>query len=243
MIERMATRREQLRAVAEHGKGLTAAERRQITAVMADIDCDRIAGENGLPELMWVDELTKSEVDLQRSRPSAGALSNAVRTDVRALIRASGAVEPDSHQGEIIDHAVARIGDSVYSVAGGAPLGVERERKEFAERRRNLGEALDQAGVDRDTKLKVRDAIDARAREAGQLGRSAAQRRTRWKTRTDAAIAHREDQAAQRRAVSSGRAPRTNGRNRAHRADRAAQPSHPAPARHSMRRNSPEVER
>lgn len=211
--------------------------------MLADIDCGRIGHESQLPELMWVDERTKSEVDLLRSNRPAAELSTATRKQVRELIADSGAVEPDSHQGRIVDHAVSRISDSVYSVAEGAPLGVEREREEFAEKRRYLGQALDKAGVDRDTKLKVRDVIDGRAREAGQLGRPAAQRRTQWKTRTDAAIAQREDQAAQRRAVANGRAPRSSGRNRAHRADRSAQPSSPAPARHSMRRNSPEVER
>ncbi|MEV0712767.1 RRQRL motif-containing zinc-binding protein [Nocardia aurea] len=239
-IDRMATRREQLRAAAATGKGLTAAERHQITAVMADIDCGRIGHETQLPELMWVDERTKAEVDLLRSNRPAAQLSTATTKQVRELIADSGAVEHYSHQEQIIDHAVSRISDSVYSVAAGAPLGVEYERKEFTEKRRSLGEALDKAGVDRDTKLKIRNVIDGRAREAGQLGRGAAQRRTQWRTRTDAAISHRDDQAAQRRAVANSRAPRTNSR---HRADRSAQPSSPAPARHSMRRTGPEVER
>lgn len=239
----MATCREQLHAVAENGKGLTIAERRQITATLADIDAGRIADETQLPELMWLDERTKAEVDLLRGYQPAEKLSNQTETEVTELIEAGGAIDKGSHTAQILDDAVSGVGGSIYSVAGGAPLGVEYERKQFADRRDHLGHALAEAGVDRDTKLAVRTVIDTAAHEAGQLGRPAAQRRTQWKARTDQAIAHRDDQAAQRRAAANQRAPRTGGRNCATRADRAAQPSSPAPARHTMRRTGPEVQR
>ncbi|MBH0780342.1 hypothetical protein [Nocardia bovistercoris] len=240
-VERMATRREQLLTIAETGKGLHDLERRQILATLTDIDTGRIADETQLPEVMWVDERSKAEVDAKRGYEPGAELAKATREQVTNLIEASSAV--DSEAVQAVKGAVSSIADSIHVVAGGAVTGVENERKGYVEKRDRLGQALVDAGIDRDTKLKVRRVIDDNARQAGQFGITAAERRTRWEARTYAAVTQRDDQNAQRRAVANARAPRGNSGKCANRADRAAQPSSPAPARHSMRRTGSEVER
>ncbi|MGY2025916.1 RRQRL motif-containing zinc-binding protein [Nocardia gipuzkoensis] len=235
-ITRMATRREHLRDAAAGGKGLTSMERHQISAVLDDIDTGRIRNHKQLPELMWVDERTKAEVDQMRSFRPASQLSAATKKAVRELIEHSGAVDLSRYNRdtELLKFSVSSIGDTLFSVAGGAVLGVEQERQRFVEQRTDLGKNLTHAGVDQTTKTAVRELIDSQAGEAGQLGRVAAERRTRWSSRVDQIIARRDDAAAQRRAAAAGRSPRSG--RCANRPDRAAQTASPTPARSAGRR-------
>ncbi|MGQ4617550.1 hypothetical protein [Nocardia sp. R7R-8] len=193
----MATRREHLHVAAVDGLGLTSMERHQLAAVLDDIDTCLIRNDKQLPELMWVDERSKAEIDQTRSDRPAATLSAATRKQARQLIEASGSVEPKSREARVLDSAVSTIGDTLYSVAGGAVDGVDSERQQFIDNRAALGKALTQAGGHRYTKTAVRELIDDRAREAGQYGRAAAERRTRWSARVDQIIARRDDAIAQ----------------------------------------------
>ncbi|MBF6162993.1 RRQRL motif-containing zinc-binding protein [Nocardia cyriacigeorgica] len=240
-ITRMAERRAQIQAAAD-GKGLTSMERHQITAVLRDIDTGRIRDEQQLPELMFVDERSKSEVDHLWSSRIASFAATAAKEALTQQIDSSGAVDPNSREARILADRVSSLGDTLYSVAAGAVDGVQAERKAFIDKRTNLGEALDRAGVGADTKTAIRALVDDRGRDAGQLGRVAAERRARWQTRTDQIIARRDDALAQRQAATTGRAPR-QARSCATRPDRAAQTASPAPARPRHQQRSTEVQR
>ena len=236
-LERMATRREQLHtiATATGPNGLTTMERTQLTAVLTDLDAGRIRNDKELPELLWVAERNKADLDQRRSMEPASEFSRAAEAAIRETISHSPAVDHRSREGANLDNAVTAISDSLFSVANGAPLGVDNARHEFANKRTRLGEALAQAGIDRETKLTVREQVDSRARDAGKLGRGAAQRAQQWTARTDRVVAARNDNNAQRAAVAAGRAPR-QGRNCTTRTEPAAQPSSPAPTRAAGRR-------
>ncbi|WP_189094653.1 hypothetical protein [Nocardia jinanensis] len=234
-LERMATRREQLHAVATGPNGLTTLERAQLAAVLTDLDAGRIRNDKELPELLWTDERNKADVDQRRSMAPAGELSQSAEAAMRDVLNRTGVLERRDREAGVLDHALSSMSDTLFSVAAGASLGVDNARREFADKRGRLGEALANAGVDRDTKLEVRALVDDRARDAGKLGRTAAGRAQRWTARTDAVIAVRNDGNAQRAAVAAGRAPRQS-RNCASRGDRPAQRSTPAPARAAGRR-------
>ncbi|WP_280505572.1 hypothetical protein [Nocardia farcinica] len=70
-LERMATRREQLHAIATAPapNGLTAIERVQLTAVLTDLDAGRIRDDKGLPELLWVAERNKADPNCRLKIP------------------------------------------------------------------------------------------------------------------------------------------------------------------------------
>ncbi|MEU3010096.1 hypothetical protein [Nocardia asteroides] len=65
---------EELRAIAVDGKGLALIERAQLTAVLDDIGLGRIQREHQVPELMFADERTKSELDHLRTIRAATSL-------------------------------------------------------------------------------------------------------------------------------------------------------------------------
>ncbi|WP_433635643.1 RRQRL motif-containing zinc-binding protein [Nocardia sp. CA-120079] len=245
-ITRMAAAREQLRAVVRDGQGLTSMERAQLACTVDDIDSGRILGHAQLPELTWVDERTKAEVDHMRSHKPAAELADVTRTEVAQLIEQSGAVEPGSRAADQLKTTVFSIGDSIYSVASGALLGVNYERKAYIEKRDRLGHALTQAGVAPEVKQQIRAVVDGKAHAAGGIGHAAAVRHQRWQAKTDQIVEARDDAIAQRQAAAAGRASKSSRACTTNRADRATQTHMPSPTHAAAgRRNlhTPEVER
>ncbi|MEU4345426.1 hypothetical protein AB0H00_29945 [Nocardia sp. NPDC023852] len=245
-ITRIAEQREQLRAKILDGKGLAAMERAHLIAVVDDVDAGRIESHKHLPELLFADERSKADADVDRISNPAAQLSASTREAIIQRVEATGVeVSHRTREGDKLQFAVSSISDSIYSVACGARgQGVEHERKSYADKRTRLGQALLKAGVDEAVRTEIRELVDDRARQAGALGKPAAQRERQWQAKTDRIIATRDDAIAQREAAAAGRAPQT-GRACTTRADRAAQAHMPAPSRAAGRRqlHTPEVGR
>ncbi|WP_433527763.1 hypothetical protein ACQPZ2_44055 (plasmid) [Nocardia pseudovaccinii] len=236
-ITRVAQQRDQLRDTILNGKGLAPVERAHLSEVLGDIDAGRIRDHKDLPELLFADERTKADADVNRVGVPASRLSTATREEITQRIEASSA-EPQGWDAERLNGAVSSIGDSLYSVACGARGngGIEDERKSYADKRARLGKELVKAGVDEAARAEIRELVDDRARQAGVLGTAAAQREQRWQAKTDRVVAARDNAVAQRLAATAGRA--QNGRAcTTNRPDRAAQTASPAPARVAGRRN------
>ncbi|WP_306358965.1 MULTISPECIES: RRQRL motif-containing zinc-binding protein [unclassified Nocardia] len=218
-IPRVAALREQLRTQILDGKGLAAMERAHLTAVLSDIDTGRIESHQHLPELLFADERSKADADVHRISRPANELSRATKDTLTERITAHGV--DMSHRGDRgVRFAVDSVGDSLYSVACGARAdGVARERERYAERRAYLDQALGKAGIDETERTEIRRLVDDRAREAGTLGKAAAQRGQQWQTKITELVAARDDVIAQRQAADVGRVP---GRGCTQRPDRAA---------------------
>ncbi|WP_280392809.1 RRQRL motif-containing zinc-binding protein [Nocardia wallacei] len=203
-IARLATRREELLAQTAGGEGLAAMERAQFEATLGDLDAG-LRTSKQLPELLWADERTKAEVDHMRDSARGGELAAATREAVTQRLAAAG-VDIDARDHGRLRGALDRIGTSVSSVASGAgSTGMDYERKAYVDHRTALGQALARADVDQAARAEIRGIIDGRAREAGELGQVAAERRDRWKAKTDHVVARRDDAIAQQRAATAGR--------------------------------------
>ncbi|MFI2561881.1 RRQRL motif-containing zinc-binding protein [Nocardia farcinica] len=239
-IERMSVSHDQLLAAAEAAKGLAPAERHQIRAVLADVEAG-VDEDYELPELMWVDERSKAEVDERRGSARAAQLAESLCREAMQTI-VEGKAKPNNHHGRILRDELSTVGDSLFSVASGAVDDYHRDR--FLKKRKDLGQALTAAGVYDETKSEIRTLVDSRARQAGELGRGAVEREQRWKTRTAEILARRDDAIAQQHAARTAR-PRST-KTCATRVDRSAQTTSPAPtgARTAARRHyTPGVER
>ncbi|MBF6138277.1 hypothetical protein IU501_35480 [Nocardia otitidiscaviarum] len=218
-IARAAALREQLRTQILDGKGLASMERAHLTAVLGDIDTGRIESHQHLPELLFADERSKADADVNRVSRPANELSRATKDALTERITAHGV--DMSHRGDRgVRFAVDSVGESLYSVACGAREdGVTQERKRYAERRAFLDQTLGKAGIDETERGEIRRLVDDRAREAGTLGKAAAQRGQQWQTKITELVAARDDVIAQRQAADAARAP---GRGCTQRPDRAA---------------------
>ncbi|GAB3212569.1 hypothetical protein [Nocardia tengchongensis] len=252
-ITRMSEQREQLRVMIHDGKGLAAVERAQLAAVLADIDTGRIRGHKQLPELLFADEKTKADADVKRVGVPASKLSTATQEAVTQRIAASGAAPQSWDSAERLERTVSAIGDSLYTVACGArgSGGIEFERKNYANKYASLGRQLVEMGAGEVARTEIGQLLADRARQAGELGRTAAWREQQWTAKVEAAVADRNDALAQRQAAAAGRAPNT-GHARAPRTEKAAgeahaqaqaqaQSSRAAAGRRQL--HSPEVER
>ncbi|MFB7837834.1 hypothetical protein, partial [Streptomyces sp. NPDC056056] len=228
-INRMAATREQLRAAARDGVGLTSMERAQLDCTIEDIDAGRIRGREELPELIWTDERTKAAADQRRIDIPATDLARATRAQITELVATAG-VEPGTREASRLRFEVGSLGDSLYIAATGAlGSGMDAEAKSFVTRRDKLGRTLAEACVEPSVKQKIRAVIDTAARDAGARGRAAVDRNQRWQAKTDGVIAARDDAIAQRHAATAGIAAQ-NGRGCTTRPDRVAQAHAPAPA-------------
>ncbi|MGF6883490.1 hypothetical protein ABIA39_006962 [Nocardia sp. GAS34] len=207
LIVRMSAARAELLDQARTGKGLASMERAQIIATIDDIDAGRIAGRAQLPELMWADEITRSEVDSRRIGVTADRLATATKEAITQRIEATGAIEPGSRAEDRLTKDVDSIGSVVRVVVNGSQsTSLDRKRAAFVERRGRLEQDLAQAGVQVAARAEIRGLVDARGKEAGQLGQSAAVRREQWQTRTAQAVTARDTAAARRAAVDAGEA-------------------------------------
>ncbi|MBF6358262.1 hypothetical protein IU449_27575 [Nocardia higoensis] len=203
-IDRMTTARTELLDTAATAKGLTAAERHHLTAVIGDIDTGTISSETELPELMWVDERTKAAVDDKRSYATGYRVCSAVTGEVTRLLSDAGVDLSHRDHGKLAS-SVSAIGSTLDSVAyGGSLLGLDSDREAFLTRRTRLGQHLRDTGIRPDTMTAIREVVDGHARDAGQAGQAAIERRGRWKDRITAIAAARDDALAQRRAATAG---------------------------------------
>ncbi|WP_228824938.1 hypothetical protein [Nocardia farcinica] len=229
----MSLSHDQLLAAAEAAKGLAPAERHQIRAVLADAEAG-VDEDYELPELMWVDERSKAQLDTDRShRQGAGLAQTFCREAMQAI--ADGKAQPSNAHTQTLEGVLSTVGDNLYSVASGSVD--DAHRTQFVKDRTELGRALTAAGVYDETKADIRELVDTRARQAGKLGRGAVEREQRWKIRTAEILARRDDTIAQQHAARTAR-PRST-KTCATRVDRSAQTASPAPtgARTAARRH------
>ncbi|MFE6925925.1 DNA translocase FtsK [Nocardia sp. NPDC057663] len=248
-IARMATARDELRGIAVDGKGLTPIERAQLTAVLDDIDLGRIRREDQVPELMFADERTKSDLDHRRTIKAASALKKTFTETITQQIDDTGitGVTATEQQTAAVRSGVADLGETIQSVTVGATEGVERARQRFTQQRDALTSNLAFAGADVDQQTAIRAQINAVGGRAGQLGRAVHQRSTAWEARTAAIVTQRDDRVAQRQAAASARGGRTPRTGKSVRGDQSKSSSPaPVPMRAPAGRrhiHTPEVER
>lgn len=205
-IQGLAYAGDQLLAQIQEGKGLAPIERAQIAAIVEDVDTGRVRSLDDLPELLLVDEDSKRALDSERIGATAGQLVAAMKSQATDLIRNAGVDIDNRVKSRDIGLPLSQLTDSVKSVATGAVInGVDHERRAYARHRDTFGRALAAAGVDDQSRGKIRAAIDAGAREAGHLGQAAAQREQQWDTKFER-IAMMRDDAARTAASSPSRA-------------------------------------
>ncbi|WP_156511459.1 hypothetical protein [Nocardia nova] len=206
-IERLAYTGDQLLAQATNGKGLAAIEKAQIAALVDDVDTGRIRNLTDLPDLLLVDERSKRERDQARIAVPARELADTMKTQVTELLEPTGVTA--DHRDMKARHAIQavdNVADSVRAVARGATtFGIDHERREYAQRRNELDKALTAVGADEQLRGQIRRAVDAGAREAGHLGRDAAERDQHWNTKFERITMMRDD-AARTAAASPSRA-------------------------------------
>lgn len=203
-IDRMTSTRTELLAIATTGKGLTEMERRHLTAMIGDIDTGTISSETELPELMWVDERSKAAVDEKRGFDTGYRLSKETKEELSGLLTNEG-IDLSHRDHYRLESSVSAIGSTLSSVAGGGSLrGLDSDRQEFLTRRAQLGHDLHNSGIGADTMTAIRETIDKHARDAGQAGQAAGDRRDQWRERINQIAATRDDALAQRRAATAG---------------------------------------
>ncbi|OBB45798.1 hypothetical protein A5748_25305 [Nocardia sp. 852002-51244_SCH5132740] len=205
-IQGLAYAGDQLLAQIQEGKGLAPIERAQIAAIVEDVDTGRVRSLDDLPELLLVDEDSKRALDSERIGATAEQLVAAMKSQATDLIRNAGVDIDNRIKSRDIGLPLSQLTDSVRSVAAGAVInGVDHERRAYARHRDTFGRALAAAGVDDQSRGKIRAAIDAGAREAGHLGQAAAEREQQWDTKFERIVMMRDD-AARTAASSPSRA-------------------------------------
>ncbi|MGW5230422.1 hypothetical protein ACWEP5_36510 [Nocardia niigatensis] len=204
-ITRLAEANSALRETISSGKGLAAIERVQLSQTISDIDAGRIRDRENLPELLFADERSKADAEAGRISAAAAVLSSAAREAVTERIEA--AVVAVDHRNDRLRYAVTSISDSIYTVACGSRSGdLPADRKTYMDRRDRLAQALAEEKVHPDVQKDVRALVDGRARQAGEIGRAAADRTDQWTAKIDRVVAARDDQIAQRQAANAGQA-------------------------------------
>ncbi|MFF0637820.1 hypothetical protein ACFYTS_35620 [Nocardia sp. NPDC004151] len=204
-IARLAENNDDLRATISSGQGLAAIERGQLSETLYDIDAGRIRDREDLPELLFADERSKADAEAGRISATASVLSSAAREAVTQVIE--GADVPVDHRHDQLRYAVTSISDSIYTVACGSRSGdLPADRKNYMDRRDQLAQALAEEKVHPDVQKDVRVLIDGRARQAGEIGRAAAERTDQWTAKIERVVAARDDQLAQRQAANAGQA-------------------------------------
>lgn len=227
-LQRMATDRDTLHHTITGSRGLTSTERHQLTAVLADIDTGRVLTREQLPELLFLDERTKSEVDHLRESAAVDAAIADLPREVSERVVAATGLDPENPVHQVISTASEKLHDTVRSVArGGSGRSVEQNRELFLAQRNALGKALGRAGVGGDTMGQIRTMVDASAKSAAETRTELNARRAAWPVRVDEFITNRDQAATQNTAAAAtgqARACRT-------RTDRAAaQSPDPVPA-------------
>lgn len=194
-LGRMAIARDALAAAVEKSQGLNSIERHQLTAVLADIETGRTLTAEQLPELLFLDERTKAEVDSRREGATVEAAIGDLPTEVSALVTAKTNLAQDNPVHKVITTATENLHSTVRSVARGIGP-VEQNRELYTAQRTALGKALSRAGVDRDTMGEIRTLVDTNAKAAAQTRMALSARREQWPAKVEKACADRDRAAA-----------------------------------------------
>lgn len=208
-IERLRERGDEIVAVATTAHGLADVERRQLVAIVDDVDAGRFQGRKDIPELLFADEHSKRQVDQQRIGRAANVIANGMRTQVDEILAATE-FDRRSREGGLASFQEAQLHDTIYTVADGAiTTGIDHERRRYTDLRAKFGQALAAAGVGAEHRDRIRATIDAAAHQAGIVGKAAADRNERWAIKSERIAMIRDDQLdtlAQQRAADKGRA-------------------------------------
>lgn len=208
-LPRMAAARDALHATVKGSQGLNSTERHQLTALLADIEVGRVLTDKQLPELLFLDERTKSEVDSRRETAVVDAAIADLPTEVSTLVTAKTSLAQDNPVHQVISTAAKNLHSTVRSVAHGIGS-VEQNRELYTAQRTALGKALSRAGVDRDTMGEIRTLVDTTAKAAAQTRMAATARREQWPAKVEKACADRDRAAAKPQAqAASARSCRT----------------------------------
>lgn len=221
-----------------NSEGLAALEKAQIRLTIDDIEAGRITRTQDLPELLWVDERSKLQVDKQRTNTAARELADGKKEMITALLAGADLTGgKDNH----LPHTTNAVAETFYTVAAGAPNGVDEQVKRFKAQTQQLGHELRTAQAGADVRTGVQQVVDSGIQSAWQLGRAAAKRGAGWNTRMGGVIATRDHKLARQAAVDATTSHTPSARDRACRTrpERSAAAARAAtePARAGGRRN------
>ncbi|MFJ2839979.1 RRQRL motif-containing zinc-binding protein [Nocardia sp. NPDC087230] len=220
------------------GRGLAVLEQAQLRLTIDDIEAGRITRAQDLPELMWVDERSKLQVDQQRTTTAARELADGKKEMITALLAGADLTGgKDNH----LPYTTSAVAETFYTVAVGAPQGVDEQVKRFKAQTEQLGRELRSARAGADVRTGVQQVVDSGIQSAWQLGQAAAKRGAGWKTKIGGAIATRDHKLARQAAVDATASHTPSARDRAcrNRPERSAAAARAAaePARVGGRRN------
>ena len=228
-LNELAAHRTELRALVATGKGLTDIERKQLGATLDDLETG-VRGEKTLPEVMYADERTKSDVDYLRTIHAASGIKQQITGTVDQVLTDHRAQVPEQAAATARD-AARELGGVVFSIAAGMTEGVKLAREQFLGHRAALGRSLAATGIDVTVKQQLKGAVNDAAARGAEMGQAADQRRQRWEARTEAVVAQRNDRLAQRQALAAGRGARSPRIGHQPTRESAEKTGSPAPAR------------
>ncbi|TCJ88115.1 RRQRL motif-containing zinc-binding protein [Nocardia alba] len=231
-----ASRRDYLDS-AVNSEGLAPLERAQIRLTVDDIESGRITRTQDLPELLWVDERSKAQVDQQRTTTTARELADGKKEMITALLAGADLTGgKDNH----LPHTTNALAETFYTVAVGAPNGVDEQVKRFKSQTGQLGNELRSARAGADVRTGVQQVVDSGIQSAWQMGQSAAKREAGWKTKMGGVLTTRDNKLARQAAIdaTASHAPSARDRSCITRPERSAAARAAAdPARVGGRRN------
>ncbi|MFD6401230.1 hypothetical protein [Nocardia sp. NPDC060249] len=191
-FERMAQTHDELVAELDTA-GLTRIEHAQLKAVVDDLDAGQILSQDDLPELLWVDERTKAEVDERRTSDLGAEVCYTMRREAHDRVHDSDkTIDVSSKTSSQAEKALQALGNTLYDVATSAiesPKALAQRRERYAKERDSLTKILDQGGVGKDVQAVVEGVVHAYATEAGRLGRRNTERGRQWKSRGSDTVA------------------------------------------------------
>ncbi|WP_280447732.1 hypothetical protein [Nocardia cyriacigeorgica] len=129
------------------------------------------------------------------------------RRELTELVDHAGPGE-DKRAGRMARFYAETLGDSLASVATGSiDTTIEEDWSNYTERRAGLGKNLQESGVNPELQSRIWQPLDHHARESGKLGRPAAERRARWRAKTEYLITTRNKAITRVKALAAGRDP------------------------------------
>ncbi|MFD3464711.1 RRQRL motif-containing zinc-binding protein [Nocardia fluminea] len=206
-----ASRRDYLDS-AVNSEGLAPLEKAQIRLTIDDIESGRIARTEELPELLWVDERSKALVDQQRTTTNARELADGKKEMITALLAGADLTGgKDNH----LPHTTNALAETFYTIAVGAPQGVDEQVKRFKAQTGQLDNELRSARAGADVRTGVQQVVDSGIQSTWQLGKAAAKRGAGWKTKMGGVIVTRDHKLARQAAVEATASHAPSARDRA----------------------------